>query len=105
MNNKEFIMEINKNLQDAYFYYYNNIKNKSFNPTKNHTQSKTDMNTKRRFSLSAGNGEPSAYITGDGSIVTKEFLFQAFKQVAAVFGWELEGKLTDRGHPKNSQSY
>lgn len=120
MNNKELGEKFHNYMQNIYTSMYANtyydesdslipekMKNFSFKKQiEKRPQEKVDMSTRREFNLSAYCGENTvAYITSKGNVVTKDALWQAFKQVAAVFGWELEGKITDRDHPNNSRSY
>lgn len=51
----------------------------------------------RKFNISAYVGKAcNVYLSSEGAGVTKEMMFTAFKQVAALFGWELTGQLIDK---------
>lgn len=65
-------------------------------------QGSSNMSARREFSLSAYVGEgTSAYLVSKGNVVTKDGLLQSFKQIAAVFGWELHGHLIDSNPSEN----
>lgn len=50
----------------------------------------------RKFNVSAYLGKGNnVYLSSEGKGVTKEMMLTAFKQVAALFGWELTGTLID----------
>lgn len=53
--------------------------------------------SKRKFNVSAYYGEGNnVYISTEGGGATREALFSAFKQAAALFGWELTGDLVEK---------
>ena len=67
------------------------------NPNQRHPLNYREPEIERKFNISAYIGKGcNVYLSSEGGGITKELMFNAFQQVAALFGWELTGQLINK---------